>query len=280
MRVLLTGSTGLLGRSISRVLAQRGHEVIPFTDRLEEPEFKNHYTGPYDWVVHTAALTDTKACERERERCWQVNALGTQRLRDIAKAAGARFLYISTASVFSGIEGNDKEYDIPYPQNFYNLSKFAGEIFAGEYDKTTIVRTNVIGLHKAGSHGKNFIDWLIESFTSNSDIRLFTDIIINPLSPTTIAEQLETILTEQEHKPILHLTSSDRISKAAIGKIVLKRFPTYRGTITEATSTSSGAVPTPKEMWLNSDQTAQWFVINRPSVEEEIEKIFTEHSHV
>ncbi len=277
MRVLLTGSTGLLGSNISRVLTQKGHEVIPFIDRLEEPVFNNPYTGPYDWVIHAAALTDTKACESEHERCWQVNALGTRKLRDIARAQGSRFLYISTASVFSGIGGNDKESDIPYPQNFYNLSKFACEVFAGEYEKTTIVRTNVIGLNATGSHGKNFIDWLVDSFSSNTDVRLFTDIIINPLSPASIAEQLETILTAQVHKPILHLTSSNRLSKAAIGKKVLERFPAYGGTVTETTSVASGAVPTPKEMWINSDQTAEWFVIHRPTIEEEVEKIFSEH---
>ena len=271
MRILLTGATGLLGSELLKVLTERGHSVTPFKYRLESKGVEKKYYGRYDWVVHTAALTNVDRCEKEREFCWNVNALGTKTMRDIAKACGARFLYVSTASVFFGDKGNYREKDRPYPQNFYNLSKFAGEIFASEYAKSTIVRLVILGVHASGSRGKNFVEWLADSFINGKDVRLFNDVTINPLSSVTAAEQIADILISKKQRPIVHLTSKDRLTKAEIGRLVSKYFPTYGGQITEASSSSPGATPHPKEMWLNGESSAKFFKLNKPTIKSEID---------
>jgi len=278
MRILITGVSGLLGSELSRVLNEKGHTVTVFKHRLEDKNIEKKYRGPYDWVIHAAAMTTVDQCEKEREKCWEVNALGTRKMRDVAKKAGARFLYISTASVFLGDTGNYREDDRPYPQNFYNLSKFAGEIFAGEYEKSTIVRLVILGIHPDGSRGRNFVEWLVDSFSANKDVKLFNDVIINPLSSVTTAELIEKILVAKKHVPIIHLTSKDRLSKAAVGKLILKKFPKYTGTIEEVSSETRSATLHPKEIWLNSDATAKSFDIKRPRIEDEIRTIFSSNS--
>src|SRR5262245_18452629 len=109
-------------------------------------------------------------------------------------------MYISTASVFSGDEGNYKASDRHYPENFYNLSKFTGEVMAAQYEKSTIVRLVCIGIHKDGSRGKNFMEWLIHSYSSNKNVPLFKDIVINPLSTMTLSEEIARIIASKKHE--------------------------------------------------------------------------------
>jgi len=280
MRVLISGTSGLLGSDLKSTLTEKGHSVVDFKHRLDGTGFEKKYKGPYDWVIHCAAETNVDRCEIEHEHCWNVNALGTARMRDIAAATDARFLYISTASVFSGDEGNYKEYDRPYPENFYNLSKFTGEVLASEYKKSTIVRLVCIGIHRNGSRGRNFMEWLVDSYSSNKSVRLFKDIVINPLSTMTLAEHIARIIASRKHEQVVHLTSSDHLSKAAIGKLVLKRFPRYKGKVTTTTSSASrfGGKNYPKEMWLNSNRTARIFNLKRPSIHEELDRILKERA--
>ena len=276
MRVLITGQTGLLGSDLKKTLVQRGHEVVPFTHDLRDESLIAAYPGPYDWVIHTAALTNVDRCEREQDLCWDINAVGSRRVRDMARKAHARYVYISTASVFAGTEGNYAESDISYPKNFYNFSKMAGELYAGEYEQATIIRLVVIGIHQSGSRGRNFIEWLVDSFSENKDIQLFDDVTINPLSSITLSEQIETILKAKHHESVAHLTSGDRLSKAEIGRLVLRHFPNYTGTVTTKSSSRLGNTPHPKEMWLNSDRTARHFDISRPTIKDEVNRIFVE----
>lgn len=275
MHILLTGWAGLLGSDIEECLQSRGHRITRFNHRLESKNFEKKYPAPYDWVIHAAAMTNVNGCEDDPERAWTVNALGTRKMRDIAAKAGARFMYISTASVFSGEKGNYAESATPYPQNFYNHSKFGGELFASEYPKSSIVRLVGIGVHKNGSRGKNFLEWLVDSYIQNRDIFLFKDVFINPLSTITLAEQIEKVVRSRKQLPIIHLTSRDRLSKAAIGQLIQKRFPQYHGNIEVTTSELHREKNHPKQMWLNGDTTAKAFGIDRPSIREEVDRVLS-----
>src|SRR5712691_9869983 len=122
MRILLTGSTGLLGSVLLSYLETRDHEVILLEGDIADLPVMTTSKAAYDWVIHTAAITDVAACEKDPGRCFEVNIEGTRAMRRIAEAARARFLYVSTASVFSGEAGNYDETAVPSPQNAYNIS--------------------------------------------------------------------------------------------------------------------------------------------------------------
>ena len=47
-RIILTGATGLIGRSLSRALSARGYEVVPFRSRHAGPTSMDHATGAID----------------------------------------------------------------------------------------------------------------------------------------------------------------------------------------------------------------------------------------
>lgn len=285
--VLVTGSTGLLGSATLSQLKEVGYIVESFDGDIQDETSYIQYEGKkYDWVVHTAAMTNVDYCEKNRESCFNTNVTGTKLILDLAKKCESNFLYISTVSVFSGIEGDYKETDLPYPNNYYNLSKYLGERLALEYTKGFVLRTNIIGVHPLGSRGKNFLEWLVDSIKLNKDINLFNDIIVNPLSCWTLADMICSIISKSPDPGVYHVASSTALSKADIGKFVISFHKDYNGS---AQIMSVDELPDnvvrPKLITLNSDITSKTLNINMPTLESEIEKILFrlnntyEHEH-
>ena len=274
--VVVTGSRGLLGATLMRVLPEAGFRVVPLTGDIRDADAvatQIAQAAPA-YVVHAAAMTYVAACERQPQQAFAVNGGGTKNVVAAARAAAAPVLYISTASVFRGDHGDCREEDAPEPTNAYNQSKREGERHALDYDGGIVLRFNMIGIHPDGSRSKNFFEWLVDGFRANEDMTLFADACINPLSNWTVAALVAKILTRDRFAKILHIGSRDVLSKAAIGELVSVRFPGYRGTLR---SGSVGAIADglwrPQQMWLNTDKVAALFG-PMPTVAQELDTIF------
>ena len=81
-------------------------------------------------VVNCAAYTAVDACERERDKCWRVNAHGPGILAAACAESNARLVHISTDYVFDGKKPLPHPYtemDQVAPLSQYGSSKLAGE---------------------------------------------------------------------------------------------------------------------------------------------------------
>jgi dTDP-4-dehydrorhamnose reductase len=278
--VLVTGARGLLGATVMRVLPEAGLNAVPFRGDIRDAAGVAREIAAIApvHIIHAAALTDVGACEREPSEAHAVNGEGTRHIVEAARSAGARILYISTASVLKGDRGGYREDDVPEPGNAYNASKREGELHTLAYDNGIVLRLNVIGIHPDGSRGKNLLEWLFDCFRASKDINLFTDSWINPLSNWTIAAYVAKILAADRGDKILHVGSRDVLSKADIGRLVHGRFPQYRGALRlDSVDTIADGVFRPKQMWLNTDRAAA-LLGPPPTVSQELETIFS-HCH-
>ena len=87
MKVLVPGSRGLLGTTLTAVLQSQRHEVIIFEgDISDEQNVKEQvrHTSP-DAIVNASAIADVKVCEEEPEKARAVNALGQKYLVEMAQ---------------------------------------------------------------------------------------------------------------------------------------------------------------------------------------------------
>ena len=150
MRVLLTGSTGWLGRHLAPMLRDAGHQVVgmdvapgPDTrvvgsvaDRalVERVMFSHGIEG----VIHGAALHKPDIVRYPRQAFVDVNVTGTLNLLECAIAAGAdRLVFTSTTSLMITQAIRDETADEAVwldensgplsPRNIYGVTKRAAE---------------------------------------------------------------------------------------------------------------------------------------------------------
>ncbi len=274
--VLVTGARGLLGATLLRSLpAEKFHIQGSAADVRTSSEVARDIATPPSWIIHTASITNVGYCEAHPREAYDVNVEGTKNMLALAKEHNARFLYISTMSVFDGATGGYRESDIPKPINVFNATKRAGEEHTLAYKKGAVLRLNLIGIHPDGSRGKNFLEWLTDSFKTDTDLSLFDDVMINPLTNWQAGRLLPSILEYKGQESIFHFGSREVLSKGEIGMRVAEHFPLYRGTIshTSVDQISDGVVR-PKNTWLSTDYTEEKLGVRMPSLEEGLEELF------
>lgn len=151
MRVLLTGSSGWLGRYLAPLLAQNGHEVtgldvVPgmhtqvigtVTDRALIDRTMDE--RGIEAIIHGGALHKPDIIRYPRQAFIDVNVSGTLNLIEAAVAAGNdRFLFTSTTSLMvradvregagdAGAWWMDEDFGPIEPRNIYGITKLAAE---------------------------------------------------------------------------------------------------------------------------------------------------------
>lgn len=145
MKVLITGSSGALGSELKKKFPNAitpNHNELDVMNKEKILDFFKKER--IDIVIHTAAITSVRKCEEEKELTWKTNVDGTKNLVDALMKTNpnGKFVYVSTACVFDGNTGMYKESSIPYPENFYALSKLLGEQEVKRSSNHLIIRTN------------------------------------------------------------------------------------------------------------------------------------------
>lgn len=146
MRVLVTGAAGFVASKVVPKLLERGDEVIgvDIEDKpisaafrncrwvqvdITEPVFPKRVEGPFDRVIHLAAMAAPRACEAQPGSAFDVNVRGTYEVLRFAVGRGAKVVFASSAHVY-GIPppyAPTRE-DAPLkPQDIYTSTKVAAE---------------------------------------------------------------------------------------------------------------------------------------------------------
>jgi dTDP-4-dehydrorhamnose reductase len=148
MTVFITGGAGALGTELKKrypnALAPT-HQELDLGDRDDVFRFFRDHPD-IDVVIHAAALTGIRPCEENQPLAWKTNVEGTRNLVDavLESKQKIQFIYVSTACVFDGHKEMYKESSIPYPENFYALTKLVGESEIRKLPEFLIARTNFV----------------------------------------------------------------------------------------------------------------------------------------
>ena len=209
MKILITGSNGLLGQKLLHKLRQDSSvELIATSKGENRVSERNGYTyfdldiTNNDAVVHliasekpqvvinTAAMTNVDLCEDEKKACDALNVDAVKYLADACEKIDAHLIQISTDFIFDGEDGPYSEEDEPNPLSYYGLSKLKSEQVLQEHEvKWTILRTIIVfGVGENLSKG-NIVLWAKGALAKGDPLNIIDDQFRAP----TLAEDLADI---------------------------------------------------------------------------------------
>jgi len=205
LTILITGGSGNLGRELIRIYPASIHPTHTELDITNEKAVLEYvHKVDVNILIHCAALTSIRRCEEDQRTAYRANVEATRNLvRSLSKFhPDCLFVYVSTASVFYGDKGYYTELDIPYPKNFYNLTKLLGELVVTESGvaKYLVVRSNFAPRKK----------WpYATAFTDRFATYLFAD---------DLAPAIRNVI-DQGLRGIVHVCGGEKLSMFAFAKI-------------------------------------------------------------
>lgn len=232
MRILITGSNGLLGQKLVAALRGRaGMELIATSrgpDRTPTREGYRYFeldctdraqvdrvfgAAPPDAVIHTAAMTNVDACELDPGSCRQQNVTAVENLVQAARPMQSHFIHLSTDFVFNGANGPYAEDDTPDPLSVYGHSKLDSEaiVRSAGLEHWSIARTIIVYGVAPGLSRSNVVLWARNALERGEPIRVVDDQWRMP----TLAEDLADgciRIAQRKATGIYHLSGPDLMS--------------------------------------------------------------------
>lgn len=220
-RILILGSTGMLGQALCREARKRNLEVVGVA-RKESDICADICDGELlkevilrvkpKVIINTVAITDLLLCEKDPGYAYIVNSRPAAIIAKICKELSAYYIHISTDHYFYGDEDQKHTENCKiFLVNEYARTKFAAEGFAMTYEQSLIVRTNIVGF-RGIAEKPTFAEWVIQTLKSKSPMTLFNDFYTSSITVTDFSRILFDLLKIQ---PIglLNVGSRDVVSK-------------------------------------------------------------------
>lgn len=231
MKILITGSNGLLGQKLVKLLAGQGeiellatskgpnrisnqegytYKELDITDEKAVQQMISDFKP--DTLINTAAMTNVDACENDQEMCWKLNVEAVKYMLTECEKYDVHFVHLSTDFVFNGEAGPYKETDQPNPLSYYGESKFAAEQMIQHSQATwSIVRTIIVYGVAEHMSRSNIVLWAKEALEKGDPLTIVDDQFRSP----TLAEDLAYgcwLIAQKRATGIFHLSGKDVMS--------------------------------------------------------------------
>ena len=260
MKILVTGSNGLLGQKLIHLLRSRDKVKVLATSSGENrisstkgytyrsmdvtsEEEVNAVINDFkpDAIIHTAALTLVDLCETEKEKCHALNVQSVIYLLVAAQRINAHLVHVSTDFVFNGEDGPYKEEDTPDPLSEYARSKHEAEMILmnSSYTNWSIARTIILYGWTENMSRSNVVLWARETLKKGEPMKIVDDQFRAP----TLAEDLAMgcwAIVERHATGIFHLSGPETMSVIDMVRRIARFYGYAEDNITATDSASLG----------------------------------------
>lgn len=263
MKILITGSNGLLGQKLvyklrskagitciatargdNRLVKQDGYiyEALNITDKGNVAAvFSKHLP---DVIINTAAMTNVDACETDKEGALLLNA--TSVANQVAVLEGLKqanagyqphFIHLSTDFIFDGTHGPLDETEAPNPLSYYAETKLEAEktVMASRLD-WAIARTVLVYGIVDNMSRSNIVLWVKSNLEQGKSINVVDDQFRTP----TLAEDLADgciLIAEKRAAGIYNISGKDFYSILDLANVVADYYGLDKSLIKPSKST-------------------------------------------
>ncbi|MGD9161158.1 MAG: dTDP-4-dehydrorhamnose reductase [Desulfobacteraceae bacterium] len=228
MKILLLGSSGLLGNDCREVLKDEHEVIAPTSSELDIISWdividSLHKISP-DVIINCAGYTDVNGCETEDFKVRKINIEGPRNFAQGSARFNSRMIHISSDYVFSGQKGIPQPYfeDDPVdPISAYGRCKVESEVAVKENAPNyIIIRTSWL----YGRYGNNFIDSLLlkSAKSPRKTIKVIDGQVGSPTWTYRLAHQIKALL-KTDLKGTFHATSEGYCNRYEYAKHVFKQ---------------------------------------------------------
>ncbi|KYG77731.1 NAD(P)-dependent oxidoreductase [Roseivirga spongicola] len=232
MKILITGSNGLLGQKLVKLLLDKGEDTLIATarggNRLPYPETDYVFDQmditdkqqvlevvtkhKPEVIIHTAAMTNVDQCETEREACWDQNVNAVNYLIEASAKNNCFLLHLSTDFIFDGEDGPYDEKAKANPVSYYGESKLAAEkLLENSTINYAIARTVLVYGIAHDMSRSNIILWVKKSLEEGKEIKVVDDQLRSP----TLAEDLAMgcyLIAKQKAPGVFNICGKDLLN--------------------------------------------------------------------
>ncbi len=236
MKILIFGTTGMLGHTLFNYLGQNNSDLNTFGLVRDESDFrlftkrqaKKLISAKFDicyedirniiekvepnLVLNCIGLIKQDNKSKSFIDSISINSLLPHIFSKVCDDKKIRLIHFSTDCVFSGTKGNYSEKDTPDCNDVYGLTKLLGEVNNPNH---LTLRTSIIGHEIKKSLG--LLEWFLNE---KNEIKGFSNAIFSGLTTLEIAKFVKNfIIPETKISGIYHL-SSKPISKYNLLKMI------------------------------------------------------------
>ena len=224
-KILVLGSTGMLGRMVSEYFSQfpefelfqtfrsiqnnklvNNHKFDAMTDSLELLIEK---IKP-DYLINCIGIIKPEINERNQSsinRAININTYFPIKLSKSAKKHNFKYVQIGTDCVFSGLVGNYQENSFQDAADVYGKTKIVGEIFdSSKY----LLRSSIVGPEPG--QGKSLLNWFLSQ--NHQTVNGFIDHKWNGITTLNFAKIVHGMIKSSKFiNNLQHITPQDEVSK-------------------------------------------------------------------
>lgn len=217
MKVLVLGSIGMAGHTITLYFKERGYDVTAFSmspfpycnniigNAFETETFQNMLLeGEYDVVINCIGLLNQFA-ETNPSKAVYLNSYLPHLIKDTLKETKTKLIHMSTDCVFAGNTGPYYETSLRDGSTFYDRTKALGEV---EDTKNLTFRNSIIG-PDMNKDGIGLFNWFMKQ---DRKINGYTCALWTGVTTLTLAKAMEQAVME-DLCGLYNLVNNESISK-------------------------------------------------------------------
>lgn len=246
MKIILTGSNGLLGQKLCDAITSDSNNVLyGFSrgeDRYASTKENYHYFDiniadkqtllaklnaiKPNLIIHSAAITNVDYCENHVEETEQVNVEATKTLADYCAKDNCHLTFLSTDFIFDGKKGTRyTEKDEAKPLSVYGKSKLLAENYVQSVPGLhyAIARTCLVFGTAKGLSRSNIALWAIGALKKNEPLKIVNDQYRTPTFAEDLADGV-LALSMNECQGIYNVSGDEFISIQSLIEMLAKVF--------------------------------------------------------